>query len=207
MSSSGRAARKPRNVVRLSDARSLRSQEALRAALLRLIEAKPFVEISLRDIAAEAGVSYPTVFKHFASKEALFEDLAREEISDFFQQTLTDDARAPDWRPGEQMRLYVSERRGLWRTLLTAGAVEAMRSEFLRIGREKASARPVLPHGFPVDMVSGVVVSGLFEIIAWWLAQGEDGESADVATMLETLVLEPVLGVPPGFFTSRKLRS
>lgn len=194
-------------MVRLSDARSLRSQEALRAALLRLIEVKPFAEVSLKDITAEAGVSYPTFFKHFASKEALFEDLARQEISDFFQRTLTDEAGAPDWRPGEQMRLYVSERRGLWRTLLTAGAVEAMRSEFLRIGRERASVRPVLPHGFPVDMVSGVVISGLFEIIAWWLAQGEDAEQADVATMLETLVLEPVLGVPPGFFTSRKPRS
>lgn len=170
--------------------------------MLRLIERQSFDKISLRDITTEAGVSYPTFFNHYDSKEDLFQDIARAEIMGLLT-AFRDGREAPLWRPGKGVCAYVVARRGLWRTLLTAGASEAMRSEFIRLGHDMAEGHEPLTHGFPFDMVSGVIASGLFEIIAWWLAQDADYPEAPVANMVETLVIEPGLGLTPGYFTSR----
>ncbi len=200
---SAQSTRAPRKTARLSDARSLRSQELLRNALLRLIEDRLFDKITLREITIEAGVSYPTFFNHYDSKEDLFQDIARNEIIDLLA-AFREGRLSPDWRPGENICAYIIERRSLWRTLLTAGASDAMRSEFIRRGRDIPSSRPSLGHGFPIDIVSGVIASGIFEIIAWWLAQDADYPAETIANMLETLIIEPALHLPPGYFTSRK---
>ena len=65
---------------RPNDARALRSQEALRNALLELVEDRPFDQVSIRDITNVAGVSYPVFFRRYASKEQLLEDIATEEV-------------------------------------------------------------------------------------------------------------------------------
>ena len=191
---------------RMSDVRSLRSQQLLRDALLRLIEHRPLDKITLREITVEAGVSYPTLFNHYSSKEDLFLDIARQEITDLLA-AFRDDRASPDWRPGANICAYITERRGLWQTLLTTGASEAMRTEFIRRGSDFTIDRMNLGHGFPFDVVSGVVASGIFEIIAWWLSQEPGYPVPNVADMLETLVIEPALSLPPEYFTSRQKRS
>jgi AcrR family transcriptional regulator len=196
-------ARAPRKSDRLGDPRSLRSRELLRAALLRLVENHLFEKITLRDITTEAGVSYPTFFNHYDSKEDLFQDIARSEIIDLLA-AFREGRLSSNWRPGVGMCAYIVARRSLWHTLLTAGASDAMRSEFIRHGRDLAGDRPALGHGAPMDVVSGVIASGAFEIISWWLAQDADYPVDRVSTMLETIVIEPALNLPKGFFTERE---
>lgn len=192
----------PSEPGRMRDVRSLRSQELLRGALFRLIETRQFDKLTLREITLEAGVSYPTFFNHYKDKDDLFRDISRQEISDLLA-AFRSDVTLPHWRPGVGICAHVMEHRGLWRTLLTTGASEAMRTEFIRRGRELVGDRPGLDHGFPFDVVSGVIASGIFEIVAWWLAQGDDYPAATVADMLETLVIEPALSLPSGHFTGR----
>lgn len=169
---------------------------------MRLIEHGPFDKITLREIAAEAGVSYPTIFNNYDSKEDLFLDIARHEISGLLQ-AFREGHTSPEWRPGKGVCEFVARHRELWRTLITAGASEVMRSEFIRRGRELADDELELGHGFPVEVVCGVVASGMFEIIAWWLAQGANYPQWKVADMLEAMVIEPALYLQPGYFTSR----
>lgn len=188
--------------TRKDDPRSLRSRSLLQGALLRLIEERPLDRITLREITQEAGLSYPTVFNHYAGKEALFQDIALGEIEDLlgaFRQGRT----TPNWRPGRDICAYILPRRALWRTLLTTGANAAMRSEFIRRGRELPRSADDLPHGFAIDLVSAVIASGIFEIVAWWLGAEDDHPTETVADMLETLVIEPGLGLARGYFTGR----
>jgi AcrR family transcriptional regulator len=198
-----RKMRTPRKAPRQGDPRSLRSRDLLRSALLRLIENNLFDKITLREITLEAGVSYPTFFNHYDSKDELFQDIARTEIWGLLA-AFRNDRLSPEWRPGDGMCAYILERRSLWRTLLTAGASEAMRTEFIGRGRDLAGDRPSLGHGFPFDVVSAVIISGIFEIIAWWLGQSGDCPPEIVSNMLETLVVEPALNLPKGYFTGRK---
>jgi AcrR family transcriptional regulator len=50
----------------MSDVRVRRNKAALREALLELLQNQPLEQISIRDIAAAAGVGYTTCYRHYA---------------------------------------------------------------------------------------------------------------------------------------------
>ena len=58
------------------DARAVRTREALRRALLDLLEDKSLEQITIRDITAAAGIGYTTFFRHHPTTESLLDDLA-----------------------------------------------------------------------------------------------------------------------------------
>ena len=173
-----------------TDARSIRSQEALRQALLNLIEDKSFDQITIRDITGEAGVSYPVFFRQFEDKEELLADIATDEIRDLLSTPLDQGCE----KSAQAICALVEKHRALWKVLLTAGARDVMRSEFLRVAREIAeSPRKRSNPWAPVDLASSIIVTGLFEVLAWWLAQPENYPIENVVILIKTLVLEPLL--------------
>lgn len=174
---------------RPNDARALRSQEALRNALLELVEDRPFDQVSIRDITNVAGVSYPVFFRRYASKEQLLEDIATEEVRRllaltspiFDTQRQTESVRA--------LCAYVGDHRRLWTRLLTGGAAPIMREEFKRIAREIGGTREPVNPWLPSDLAAAFVVSGLFEILAWWLGQPTDYPTEKVVRIIEILIV------------------
>src|SRR6185437_10507723 len=66
----------------LHDPRAKRSSDALSSAFLRLLERKPLDQITIREIAAEAGVHRSTFFRHHPTKEALLDHIAANQIQD-----------------------------------------------------------------------------------------------------------------------------
>src|SRR3984957_4664921 len=62
------------------DARAVRTREALRRALLRLLDLKPLEQITIRDICEVARVGYTTFFRHYPTKGALLNDGAADEM-------------------------------------------------------------------------------------------------------------------------------
>src|SRR3546814_18012954 len=71
------------------DARAVRTRAALREALLTLLENLSIDQITIRDIAATAGIGYTTFFRHHPTKEALLDDLAAEEIRELGELALS----------------------------------------------------------------------------------------------------------------------
>src|SRR5690606_8197096 len=65
-----------------SDARQVRSRNALTGALLELLEERPFDQLTIREITARAGTGYATFFRHYPTKDALLSDVASEEIAE-----------------------------------------------------------------------------------------------------------------------------
>ena len=76
------------NFVSGKDLRAQKSRAALRSAMLSMLETVPFEQITVRDIAREAEKHYATFFRHYPTKEALLEDLAREEMDQLMALTL-----------------------------------------------------------------------------------------------------------------------
>ena len=99
-----------------------RTQEALNSALLSLLEEKAFDQITIREIAAKAGVGYATFFRRYPDKEALLHDLAALEISELLAMAepilYTVDSRAS----AQALCAYLWEHRKRWEALLTGGA-------------------------------------------------------------------------------------
>lgn len=178
------------------DARSRRSIEALRRALLDLVMEKPLEDVSIRDIAGRAGVSYPTFFRHYASKNEVLESIATEEVRrllDLGQATFAETGSA------EVMCRYIHAHRPLWSVLLNGGAADAMRGEFMRISHEIAAVRPRYNQWLPIELSVPFVTSGIFEIMSWWMRQPEDYPLDKVIRLFDVLIVE-------AFAASRDIR-
>jgi AcrR family transcriptional regulator len=172
-----------------ADARAHRSIEALQAAFLRLLETKPFDQILIKEITDSAGVSYPTFFRRFASKEDLLEHIAAEEVRNLLH--LGQSAIAGgDPASAQVMCEYVHAHRTLWTTLLTGGAQAVVRNEFMRVARHLATTNPRRNPWLPLDLAVSFVTSGIFEIFAWWLQQPEDYPIQNVVTFLNVLIVD-----------------
>ncbi len=175
-----------------SDARMLRTREALYAALLILLERKPFDQISIRDITAQATVGYATFFRHYATKEDLLNDLAANEISELLRLTLPVLYATNTSTSCLALCAYVDERRKLWTALLTGGAAGILREVFIqqamRIPMEREQET-----WLPGDLEITYSVGATLEVLAWWLRKHDEVSVERVAEILDRLVIAPIV--------------
>lgn len=184
-------ARKRTNTPRIpDDARVQRSLEAMRAAFLELIGTKPLEQISIKEICDEAGLSYPTFYRRFASKDALLADVAAGEVRQLLALGLSAMERQKSAQSAEAMCEYVEAHRRLWCVLLTGGAAGAMREEFMRLSREFAETHPRSNPWMPIDLAVAFVASGIFEILAWWMKQPDDYPTENIVKLFNALIID-----------------
>jgi AcrR family transcriptional regulator len=176
-----------------TDARAVRTRETLRQSLLTLIESKPIDQITIREIAATAGIGYTTFFRHYPTKEELLSDLAAEEIRSLISLTVpvmdADRARAAS----EALFAYVSERRRIWSAFLTGGAAGMLREELLRVALKLAAER-TQPAAWPLtELATRLIVLGTMEMLGWWLRQPNPMPIPQAGDLhLRTVVLPPI---------------
>lgn len=176
-----------------NDPRAVRSRQALHEALLRLLEAKPLDQITIRDITAEAGVGYTTFFRHHPTKESLLNEVAADQIGCLISLSMPV-MEAHDARAGSAALFsFVKAHRPMWSTLLTGGAAGTIRDEFLRQAGEIAKARA--PAGNPLRAEAGVhlLVSGTIELICWWLRQPDLLPIDQISEIHDELVVSPII--------------
>lgn len=177
------------------DARQVRSRTALRGALLALLREKPFDQITIREISARAGTGYATFFRHYPTKEALLGDVASQEIADLL--AMTTPLLYADSASASTLALcaHVGEHRRLWSALLTGGAAGIVRDEFIRQARLLAEGAPRPESWLPPDLAVVHGTGGTIDLLAWWLAQGDDAlPVAEIAAILDRLVITPLVG-------------
>ena len=176
------------------DARALRSALALRQAFLNLLERKALDQITIRDICAEAGVHYATFFRHHQTKEALLDDIAKDQIAHLNALTLairgTDDYRAGF----HALCAYVAEHRALWSSLLNGGAGATMREEWVRLSLRVAAVEAPLNSWLPTELGTICAATLIAETMAWWVAQPEDAYSVDeIAAIVSRLLASSIM--------------
>lgn len=187
---------KPRAPVssRSKDLRAVRSGQALREALLALLPKKPFEQITIRDICAEAGVHYATFFRHHQTKEGLLDDIAKDQIRQLNQLTLAI-RESDDYQAGfRALCQYVADHRELWAILLNGGAGSAMREEWLRQSQRVAATEEPVNSWLPRDLGTICAATLIAETLAWWVAQPEDAYPVeDIANILYRLLATSII--------------
>lgn len=178
-----------------SDARQIRSREALTGALLALLEEKPFDQLTIREISARAGTGYATFFRHYPTKEALLGDVASDEIADLLDRTIPILTEANSYESTKALCAHVGHHRGLWSALLTGGAAGIVREEFIRQARQlpqalQAPGKPWLPADLGVVYGTGAT----FDLLAWWLGESQQLSSDEIAGILHRLIIAPLVG-------------
>jgi AcrR family transcriptional regulator len=175
-----------------SDARAVRTREALRRALLGLLKRKPLDQITIRDIAAAARVGYTTFFRHHPTKEALLDAVAATQINRLIELTLPS-ADAGDTRAASMaLCRYVHQHRTLWAVLLTGGAAPILREQFMSQSRALAAPRARPGHWVPADVSVLLVISGTLEVLTWWLSQKRPWSVVKAAELHDRLVVSPI---------------
>ncbi|WP_334186138.1 TetR/AcrR family transcriptional regulator [Novosphingobium sp.] len=158
---------------RSKHARALRSAGALREAMLALLQQKPFDQITVRDICAEAQVHYATFFRHHQTKESLLDTIAKDEIAHLNRLTMSI-RDVEDYEAGFQaLCAYVEEHRVLWSILLNGGAGSAMREEWLRVSMIVAQSETPLNEWLPRELGTICAATLIAETLAWWVGQPE----------------------------------
>lgn len=191
-------------MISQKDPRTVRSKEALHGAMLTLLDEKPFADITIRALCAEAGIGYTTFFRHHPSKESLFEEVAAEQVGALVELAVsilnTKNLRAA----AEAIFIHVNAHRMMWSTLLTGGAAGKIREEFLNRAREAAVPLAKSTKKVPMDCGIVLTVSGTIELIDWWLRSKKPLPIHRVAEILDLVVVSPIMQAN-GFSTSLKI--
>lgn len=178
-----------------TDARQVRTRKKLLRALLELLEREPFEGITVRAIAAEAGIGYATFFRHYPSKEALLDDLAVDEIGELLGKAMPVFAADETFPACVALFDYIAARKTLWRALLTGGAAPILRAQLIAQARGLAARFGTVAADAtsPIDLRVTHATSATLEIIAWWLRQDEDFAVERIAAILDRLVIAPTM--------------
>lgn len=178
-----------------TDARQVRTRAKLLGAMLTLLERGPFEGITVRALAAEAGVGYATFFRHYASKEALLDDLAADEIAGLLARAMPLLFAENSRRACVALFEALSRRKTLWRALLTGGAAPQLRAQFIAQARRLAAESPASAQvaDCPLDLLVTFATSATIEIIGWWLRQDEELPIETIAGILDRLAIVPTL--------------
>jgi AcrR family transcriptional regulator len=180
----------------LSDARVVRTRQALRQAMVELAEESALDAITVRAIAARAGVGYATFFRHYADKEALLADVADLLTQEFLVRVRPLLEQRDRRGAARSLCAFVQEHLALYRALIAGGSGETVRAEMLRVVRATvAEARTRKPDGPLDDLVLFHLVSAILNLLAWWLRNPDAADTETMAEIIERLVLTPVGGL------------
>lgn len=177
-----------------TDARQVRSRNALTAALLSLLEERPFDQITVREITARAGTGYATFFRHYPTKEALLADVAAEEIGGLLAMAMPIMRDVNSYESTLALCVYVSEHFRLWSALLTGGAAAIVRREFIREAQGLEEKKQNKHDWLPADLAVVYGTGSTFDVLAWWLSQDHAYSPEQIAMILHRLVIKPLVG-------------
>jgi AcrR family transcriptional regulator len=177
----------------LSDARVVRTREALREAMTQLAAESPLEAITVRAIAARAGVGYATFFRHYPDKDALLAEVSELLIREFLQQVRPLILQRDRSAAAHSLCQYVLDHLAIHKALLAGGSGQTVRAEMLHQAMTvMAASRQRPPDGPMDDLLLFHVVSTILNLLAWWLRNLDAVDADTMAEIVERTVLTPV---------------
>lgn len=176
-----------------TDARVHQTRAAIRKAFLQLLDQKPLDQITIREIASAASIGYTTFFRHHPSKEELLNEIAASEIKHLIELAMPVLGPIDSREATLTMCRYVAEHRALWSTLLTGGAANVLREEFIRLSLQVAASWESTNEWLPAEVGVILVTSGTIELLAWWLKQKDPIPVEKLAIIFDRTIISPVI--------------
>ncbi|WP_079914852.1 TetR/AcrR family transcriptional regulator [Paenibacillus sp. 32352] len=157
------------------DRRIIKTQEAIKKAVLELMSEKNFDEITIQDISDRADVSRKTIYLHYTDKFDLLDKLMEEYIDKL--RNISETACEMEWKPATQICFeYLESHYLFFSTMLANKGAPYFRSRFLEYQIEafKNELRKTNERHSEIneEVIVHFVASAYVGVVEWWLRNG-----------------------------------
>ena len=187
------------------DRRQRRSRRRLRAAMLALIVARGYENITIAELAEQADLNRATFYLHYDSKEQLLVDSLETQFDELVAAMKTHGTAAPPWSLAmvddlERIFQYVAENAELYRALLADNGVGYVAQQIIDYiaAVDEAQMRQALTETelpIPLELLSRHIAGSFFANIAWWVTNDMPYPPRYMAEMVHQLCLQGVAGI------------
>jgi AcrR family transcriptional regulator len=152
----------------------------------------PLDAITVRAIAAQAGVGYATFFRHYGDKDELLADVADKLTRDLLDQVRPLLIERDRLAAARSLCDFVVEHLAICKALIAGGSGHTVRAEMLRQSMATvAMVRHRAADNVLDDLVLFHVVSATLNLLAWWLRHMDEVNAGAMAEIIERVVLTP----------------
>lgn len=157
------------------DRRILKSQEAIKKAVLELMSEKSFDEITIQDLADRANVNRGTIYLHYVDKFDLLDKLMEEHINQLRE--LGETACEMEWRPATLAFFEYFERHYFFfSTMLASKGSPFFRTRFLDFlldaFKQEVDTTNERNASLSVEVIVQYMGTAYVGIVEWWIANG-----------------------------------
>lgn len=157
------------------DRRILKSQEAIKKAVLDLMAEKGFNHVTLQDISDKANVSRRTIYLHYQDKYDLLDKLIEEHINEMRE--MCEWACEMDWKGATLAFFEYFERHYLFfSTMLASKGASSFRSRFLEFlmneFKDEVDIGEAKKQGLDEEVILRFMGTAYVGIVEWWITNG-----------------------------------
>lgn len=157
------------------DRRILKSQEAIKKAIIELMSEKNFDDITIKDISDRANVNRGTIYLHYQDKYDLLDRLIEEQINEM--QEICKWACEMDWSDATLVLFEYFERNYLFfSTMLASKGAPSFRSRFLDFliteFKDEVDITEEKNHGLNEDVMLRFMGTAYVGMVEWWITNG-----------------------------------
>ena len=182
------------------DRRVRRTRRLLGEALIALALEKGYENLTVHDVTDRADIGYRTFFRHYADVDELLLDVVHE-TRDRLKELLelagpfgtTKDACLEAGRNGEIMFRFVQENQDIFRVILLGRGMRFCLAPIIEHARGQAASMMsrFSGQGIPVEIAANHLVSSMFSLMRWWLANDMAYSPAKMGAIAAELVVQP----------------
>lgn len=181
------------------DPRVIRTKRALREALMRLVEQKPFSRVTISEITEEAGLDRTTFYLHFQGIHELMGELAESLFKELRSEIYNDQSSDFSQRP-EEIEGYVEvvfnhlEKYSHFYQRVLGKQGDPYFNELFQLMLSELLFEPIASHFTGSNEVSSEMIlrfycSGFTGVAIWWLEKGLQIEAKTAARQIARDIL------------------
>jgi AcrR family transcriptional regulator len=157
------------------DRRILKSQEAIKNAVVELMSKKNFDDIKIQDISDKANVSRGTIYLHYLDKYDLLDKLIADHINEM--QVICESASELDYIDANLPWFeYIESHYLFFSTMLASKGAPSFRSQFLKFlieeFKDEVDVAKGKNQGLNEDVILQFIVTSYVGIVEWWVTNG-----------------------------------
>ncbi|GAK40860.1 TetR/AcrR family transcriptional regulator [Paenibacillus urinalis] len=173
------------------DRRIIKTQEALKSAVIELMREKPFDDITIQDLSDRANVSRGTIYLHYMDKYDLLDKLIETHINELRDRC--EAAADMDFVEGSLIWTeYLESNYSFFSMMLASKGAPFFRHRFLEFlieeFKDEVDTTKGKNEGLNKDLVVQFVASSYVGVVEWWFSNERPVSHEVLAEQLGTLL-------------------